>query len=75
MDKDDAALERTWSRQDEALQDYIDSDTFTEVQRLNISKLRKIAEQEGTTLEDFLDYARNRAIKDKNDLRLLARCS
>ena len=53
-------VERVWERQDEAKKKFIDHDTFAEVERLDIKLLTKIAVEEGTTLDDFLSYARNK---------------
>lgn len=55
-----SALERVWRRQDEAKKIFIDHETFAEVERLDVKTLRKIAKQEGTTLEEFLGYAQKR---------------
>lgn len=52
------AVERVWNRQDEANKVFIDDETFAEVERLDVKTLRKIAKEEGTTLDDFLVYAR-----------------
>ncbi|WP_273708528.1 hypothetical protein [Leuconostoc mesenteroides] len=54
-----SALKRVWKRQDEAKKMFIDHETFAEVERLDVKTLRKIAKQEGTTLEKFLVYAQN----------------
>lgn len=54
-----SAVERVWQRQDEAKKMFIDHDTFAEVERLDIKLLTKIAKEEGTTLDEFLVYARS----------------
>ena len=56
-----SALERVWKRQEEAKKMFIDHETFAEVERLDVKTLRKIAEQEGTTLGKFLVYAQKRS--------------
>lgn len=60
-----SALERVWKRQDEAKKMFIDHATFEEVERLDVKTLRKIAKQEGTTLEKFLVYAQKRSEVDE----------
>ncbi|MDM7646796.1 hypothetical protein QUE93_07180 [Leuconostoc falkenbergense] len=60
-----SALERVWKRQDEAKKMFIDHETFAEVERLDVKTLRKIAKQEGTTLEKFLVYAQKRSEVDE----------
>ena len=55
------AVECVWKRQDEAKKMFIDHDTFAEVERLDIKVLTNIAKEEGTTLEKFLIYARQRS--------------
>lgn len=54
-----SAVERVWRRQDEAKKMFIDHDTFAEVERLDIKLLTKITKEEGTTLDEFLVYARS----------------
>lgn len=54
-----SAVERVWQRQDEAKKMFIDHDTFAEVERLDIKLLTKITKEEGTTLDEFLVYARS----------------
>lgn len=61
--KSEEALRRVWERQDEAEKTFIDDETFAEVKRLDVKTLRIIAEEEGTTLDEFLKYARARSEK------------
>ena len=63
---EDRALQRVWERQDEAEKTFIDGETFAEVKRLDVKALRVIAEEEGATLEKFLEYARDRSKKESS---------
>ena len=59
------ALDRVWKRQDEAKKIFIDEKSFAEVERLDVKTLRKIALDEGTTLELFIEYARKRQQRER----------
>lgn len=62
---EDEKLDRVWQRRDEAQKTFMDDKTFAPVQRLDVKIMRKIANEEETTLDKFLEYARKRKLSEK----------
>lgn len=60
-------LENVWNRKEEADVSYRNPDTFELKEGYDFEKMKSICEEEGISIEDFMEYAQERAAKEEKN--------